>query len=1299
LLWSLPADTLMADELLGERGQEMSGQLFFNFAENATERSELSLFPAPLSRTIEEARVNPLTIAYIKHQLELGNSRSATIAATVLANRLASCPQDVTSLAKAHEMPLPDPSMMRNFDAAVATILATIAAKETIGLVGDYDVDGISSVAQLSAMLTSAEANHIWRIPKRDVDGYGISDRIAKDLCHHGCKTVVLFDHGTHSHHEIALLRMSGVRVVVFDHHLVGSSLPDAVVVNPAQVGCGFAAHKPCASGMAFLLCHRLAEKLDLPRPDPGLAALGTIADMVPLVGANRTIASLGLKALRQGANRGITYLANRHGIDLSALSSSDVAFYLAPTINAQGRLGDPDTAVRLLSGKAEEELHPLCAAMMRDNELRKEIQTSQLAAALGALRGSSLPRSLVAFDHSFHQGVVGLTAQGLALRYGRPSFAFAQASDGTQRGSARAGSEVYDLGAILGEAKRRDSRGIILKAGGHKAAAGVTIRGGEATSFRSLLEESVNALYPDTLNTLAVVADTTLDFNSLSAKLVRNINERLDPYGQGFEAPRFLFRDVRIVDTHELSGGRRLLFLEQGGKTHRAFVGPELWNEDFRIGTRCDLLATPTTFFSRNKHLIQLSVQALVVVEPSVVNVAPPMASTAPEPTRDLKLPAVVRGIDPLVTQPSRRHGTSASELQRRSRVEKRSLLTPYLYSDLARFEQDPFQPRELPDRIIARAEFIKRHSLTALKADSFEFRAPQIEFCRYFLNQAENVMLQAPTGSGKTEMALICAAQPCSRGARVIFAAPTIEISRQTAERASVMLDTTPVVLDGTVTPKRREAIYRDTDPRFISAVPHVLRNDLERGVFKLKKSDLLIIDEGHHTSGEYPYVPLIDAANKVGCRILFLSATPGQIEPGSSWAKLDELKSVLKVETIFPLRGTPRDLHVNAQHINLSTDIVSAIEILSRRLRSLRSETLHYLEENGGDALAREANRVLGANTLTFASGYQLDTLINQVRGMNHDRERWKVVKNLHGIGELSELYQWLAYQGISGFLLRVAEKRYECAFPTKTARGSSGKVELAAPQYLRELYSSHEVRQAYNSLARGNFVGLWTIDSLENASGLSRSHWNMRTDKERRSLFNEKIQETLRRLSDELVKLDYEDHPKESFLFDQILRRHPREQSIVYTRDRSHALFIAARLNQRFGNDSNRAVALTGLGAGTHKGVSRAARRENLDKFLVGDANVLVSTSAGNEGIDFKGLRHGYVVRGTASLIDALQQWGRLRGGGAFTYLCSGPEEHGKFHTILRKEESFYRKMSEERQAIVAQIGKLNSEGRG
>lgn len=1272
----------------------MGGQLHFNFIEESRARPDFSPSPLPIARDIKEAPVNSLAIAEIKHTLELGNSRSATIAATVLANRIASTGADLASLANAHEMPLPDPSLMKNFDLAVATILDAIKSKEKIGIVGDYDVDGITSVAQFSKTLSAAGADHMWRIPKRESDGYGISLRLAKELCHHNCKTVVLFDHGTHSHHEIALLRASGVRVVVFDHHLVGNSLPDAVVVNPAQADCQFSRHKPCASGMSFLLSHRLAERLNLPLPDAGLAALGTIADMVPLVGMNRTIASIGLAALRRQTNRGVAYLTNRLGIDLSALSSSDVAFYLAPSINAQGRLGDPDKAVKLLLAANEDELHPLCAAMTRDNELRKEIQASQLETALGQLQSSELPRSLVAFDPSFHQGVVGLTAQGLASRYGRPSFVFAQGPDNTLRGSARAGAEIYDLAAILAEAKRRDTDGAILKAGGHRAAAGLTIRDGKLASFRSLIEESTRALYPAALDSLPTVCDVTLDFKSLTAKLVRNVHERLEPYGQGFEAPRFLFRDVRIVDIHEISAGRRLLFLEQGGKTHRAFIGPDLWSDNFRVGARCDLLAIPTTFYSRSKDLIQLSVQALNVKELPASISEPSSKPTPPPSPPEIKLPTLIRPREPSSERPSRRRVETPSQIQSRSRDQKNTLFTPYLYADLETFEDDPFAPRELPDLVAARDNFLRSHSLSSVKPESFEFRAPQIEFCRFFLRCDDNVMLQAPTGSGKTEMALICAGQTASRGDRVIFVAPTIEISRQTAERASRMLDVEPVVLDGSVGPRKRDAIYAQRDPRFISAVPHVLRNDIDRGAFSLRASDLLIVDEGHHTSGEYPYVPLIHAANSVGARILFASATPGQIEPGSSWAKLDELKRLLNVETIFPLRALPRQLQVRAQHVNLSTDVITAIGILSRRLRVLRSETLNYVSSRGSAELVREARSVLGAETLTFASGYQLESLIGRVRVMNQDPERWKSVKNLYGIGELSELYQWLAYQGISGFLLRVAEKRYECAFPTKSVRGRGGKMDLAAPQYLQELYSSREVRQAYNSLARGSFVGLWPLDSLENASGLSRSSWSSYSDKQRRSLFNEKVEETLVRLTDELVGLDYEDHPKESFLFQQILNRHTREQSIVYTRDRSHALFIAARLNHRMAAGSG-AVALTGLGSGTHKGVSRVARRANLEQFLSGEVNVLVSTSAGNEGIDFKGLRHGYVFRGTASLIEALQQWGRLRGGGDFTYLCSGPEEYGKFTTILRKEESFYRRIGEERAALFAKHGQKES----
>ncbi len=1267
----------------------MSDQLYFSFTAPPSQTPAIDSAPPPIERAIIEAEVDPIAISHIKRELSLGSSRSATLAATIMANRGGSSETTLQSLSNPREIALPNPSLMKNFDLAVNSIVESISVGEKIGVVGDYDVDGITSVVQLCHTLIKTGTPHMWRIPKREIDGYGISHRIAEELIQGGCKTVVLFDQGTNSHSEVERLRQSGIRVIIFDHHLIGSTLPDAIVVNPCQPGCGFAEYKPCASFESFLLAHRLSERLGLSPPEPGLAALGTIADMVPLVGPNRAIAAIGLESLRRGSIRGINYLALRHGIEITELSSSDIAFYLAPTINAQGRLGDPDRAVQLLLAQDESELHPLCSAMMRDNELRKEIQSSQFMTALSDLSRSGLGPALVAYHDSFHQGVVGLTAQGLALRYGRPSFAFARATNGRLSGSARAGANVYDLERILKEARNRDSAGLIIKAGGHRAAAGITIRSDGLSSFTNLLGTVVRELYPHPPTSLPITADTSLNFTDLSGALVRNLNRRLEPFGQGFEPPRFLFRNAHVVDIQELSAGRRLLLVEQGGKTHRAFIGAEQWHQNISSGVRCDLIATPTTFFARNKQLIQLSIHGLQITgseSPSV----PRNRQPKPPPVDEVRLPSIIRGSDAPQEKSSRPPMPRPSDLQRGSRNEKFRLITKYLYPDLESFEEDPFEPRDMPDVLKAKADFIDHYSLTALKLHSFQFRAPQIEFCRFFLDRPDNVMLQAPTGTGKTEMALICAGQPCSRGARVIFAAPTIEISRQTAKRASEMLFVEPVVLDGSVGQAKRDVIYRDKNPQFISALPHVLRNDIERGVFSLCASDLLIIDEGHHTSGEYPYVPLIHAANQVGSRILFLSATPGQIEPGKSWAKLDQLKSTLKVETIFPLRSLPVNVHVNSRHINLGPDIIGAIEILSRRLVSLRTEVLRYLNDKGEDALLRETRRVLGGATLSFASGYQLDSLITRVRQMNNEGERWTAVKNLHAIGELSELYQWLAYQGISGFLLRVIEKRYECEFPTKSARGSGGRIDLTAPRYLRELYSSREVRQAYNALARGSFVGLWGRESLENSSGLSRAHWERLSDKERRSLFNERVESTLRRLLEDLVHLEYEDHPKESFLFDQILNRHPGEQSIVYTRDRSHAIFIAARLNHRLQPGAGKAVTLTGLGSGTHKGVSRVARKENLEEFLSGRANVLVSTAAGNEGIDFKGLRHGYVVRGTASLIDALQQWGRLRGGGSFTYLCSGVEEHTRFINILRKEELFYRKMAEERQALLAQF---------
>jgi single-stranded-DNA-specific exonuclease len=1184
---------------------------------------------------------------------------------------------------------------MKNFEDAARIIAESIRRGDKIGINGDYDVDGVTAVAQTVRMLKTAGAAYEWEIPDRATDGYGLSQRIVEEFIRAGCKTVVLFDHGIHGHAEIATLRAHGIEVAVFDHHRPGATLPDAVVVDPAQIGCGFAEYQPCASGLAFFLNQRLSEVLNLPAPDCGLAGLGTIADMVPLTGPNRTLASQGLQSLRRSSNNGIRHLAAQLGIYSGTLSSADVAYYIAPAINAAGRLGNARMCVELLISSDEVDTQRLARELVELNEVRKDTQRKQLMDNYDRLGSRQvMPGVLVSHSDTHHQGVVGLTAQGLASRHGRPAFVFATHSDGTLKGSARSGSAEYDLADMLERAKANDTEGVIVKFGGHKAAAGLAIRADALGAFSKLISQAAREQRHQPPSSVKVVADAKITCAQLTPKLIQNVDRLLDPYGQGFAAPTFLLEALTVLDIAEYPGGRRMVVLEQDGKKVRGFVGPEIWDGSLVAGCVINIIARPAAIYRNDKYHVQLSVDAFSVTTTTAAPSSPLVFEKRKEKDGDkselarLKPPSVLRDV------PAREEMAPAVPkyiaLREAFIAEMRALPEAYLYPDLADLVEDPLVRNVEPQREAAGMEMRIRYGLTALKHHSFAIRPEQLEFVRWFLERSDNAILQAPTGSGKTEMALMIAASQRSRGQRTIFCAPTLEIQQQVHRRAPQMIDVESSLIDGDIPPKRREKMYREMDPAFISAIPHVIRNDIERGVFSFRPTDLVVIDEGHHTAGEYPYVPLVRKAHEVGARVLLLSATPGQVEAERSWDKFDSLKKLVGVEHIFPVNVVRRQPVVRPLHVDLSEDMKVAVESLSHRMASLRAEVLEYIAQHGSQRLLRDAKEVLGSTTLTFPSATVISPLLERIRVMNNERERWDVVHALCGIIELSELYQALSYQGKSGFLLRVLEKRLEMKFPVNAVRTQAGKGFLAPKRSLSLVYSSREVEQAYRQIALGSFVGVWNTHSLEQLSGLSLSSWGTLSAKERRSRYNSAVAATMKRLTEELVTLDYSDHPKERYLMSvlPLLPRH--DQSIIFVRDRTHALFLAARISHRLRQSGCEAVALTGTGHGIKKGLSRAQRKENLANVANGRAKIIVSTSAGNEGIDFARVQHGYAYRFSASPTEALQQWGRVGrrdGASEMVYLCSAPEEHGKFMSILRKVAEFYKMLNQERQDIL------------
>lgn len=1221
------------------------------------------------------------------------------LVATILAARGMGSEADVEQILRSDLSRLPDPSTMKNFDQAIAVISDAVRKKEKIGINGDYDVDGTTAVAQAVMTLSATGVPLEWHIPHRETDGYGLSDRIVQKFIQSGCKVVLLFDHGSHNIQQVADLRAAGVEVVVFDHHTVGDTLPDAIVVNPAQPGCGFAQYRPCASGLAFFVSRRIAETFKLPAPHCGLAALGTIADMVPLDGANRIIARNGLIALQNGLSRGITHLASQLGLLPSSLSSVDVGFYVGPAINAAGRLGGSRRCVELMIGNDEASFKEIARELVDANDERKKIQRRQLTHNYDRLATlPRLPRVLVAYHPDHHQGVVGLTAQGLAQRYARPAFVFASGGDGTLKGSARVGSDLYDLASMLAEARKNDSEGIILKAGGHRAAAGVTIRAEGLNGFVKLISQAASKQSATPPEVARVVADTTLVLKQLTPRFIQGAQTLLDPFGQNFAQPRFLFESVTVLDVDTFEGGRHMLLLEQDNVKVRAFVGPEQWDGTVVAGAVIDLIATPATIYRNDKYHVQLSVDGYrVSALPEGARKSKTVGDDKPADLSSVSVPREIKELSPPpVLRPRVRPDEPSALPPRYVQLrdafvrEMNGLPRRFLDLDLKDLIQKPFDPDITPQLEASRIALIGAYELSALKPESFEVRPEQLEFIRWFLERKDNAILQAPTGSGKTEIALVIASKQRSMGHRTIFCAPTVEIQRQVKDRAPQMIDVEATLLDGQISPQKRQRIYSEIDPAFMSAIPHVIKNDIESGIFAFRPTDLLIIDEGHHTTGDYPYVPLVRKAREAGARVLLLSATPGQIEPEKSWEKFEILKELIGVERIFPLNVVRRQPNVKPRHLELPDDMKEAVQEMSHRLEWLRDSIFEYLNRHASGDLIRETRTLLGSQSLNFPSANTLLPLIGKVRMMNDDRDRWGVVNSLCAIIELSELYQCLVYQGISGFLSRVAEKRFETTYPVAGVATASGRMLLSPKRSLLLVYSSGEVRRAYDRLAQGEFVGLWDPRSLERLSGLSLTGWREKTSKERRRLYNQAVSATLKRLSNGLVELPYSDHPKERFIIEQIRQAAHKEQSIVFVRDRAHALFLSARLSHVLKDYGQTAVALTGSGSGMKRGLSREARKDNLEDLAAGRAQIIVSTSAGNEGIDFARVQKGFVYRFSASPVAALQQWGRVGRRdtqGEVAYLCTAPEEHGKFLSVLRKIGDFYRMLNHERQAII------------
>ena len=452
---------------------------------------------------------------------------------------------------------LPDPSHLLDLDKAAARLADAVAAREPIGLIGDYDVDGATATALVARYLRALGVPVSVEIPDRLADGYGPNPAALDRLGAAGCRLIMTLDTGTTAHAALAHAPTHGQEVIVVDHHAAEAQLPPALaVVNPNRLDQESPLGHLAAVGVAFVALVALARELrarghfrTAPEPDLmallDLVALGTVCDVVPLHGLNRAFVHQGLKVAASGANLGLVALAREAG--LSALSDArQLGFVLGPRINAGGRTGRSSLGARLLMTESPQEAAGLAARLHGLNAERQRLEQEVLAGAWAEaerqLAGD--PPLLVVAGPAWHAGVIGIVASRLVERCHRPVLVVAVTA-GIGKGSGRS-VPGFDLGAAVIAARQA---GLLLQGGGHEMAAGLTVAEDALPALHEFLaERCAEATLAGPRGTMPYELDGALTVAGVGLDLLTAL-ERVAPFGAGNLEPAFCLTDAHLLE------------------------------------------------------------------------------------------------------------------------------------------------------------------------------------------------------------------------------------------------------------------------------------------------------------------------------------------------------------------------------------------------------------------------------------------------------------------------------------------------------------------------------------------------------------------------------------------------------------------------------------------------------------------------------------------------------------------------------------------------------------------------------
>jgi single-stranded-DNA-specific exonuclease len=540
------------------------------------------------------------------------------VLAKVLCARHLDTPAQIHAFLSGEGSELGDPLDMPDMGRAIERIRRAILSAEAIAVYGDFDVDGITSTALLVSVLRGLGGNASPYIPDRFDEGYGLNVDALDRIRAQGASLCIAVDCGVRSSQEVAHARSHGLDMIIVDHHTAPAELPPAVaVVDPKRSDSAYPFSELAGVGVTYQLCRALSDAMQ--DTDEGrqmahrvddyldLVALGTVADIVPLEGENRALARWGLNRLRSSPRPGLLALMEQAGVEPSRVGSIDVAFRLAPRLNAAGRLEHAKTAYELLMAEDLGQARTLAETLGRTNHERQSLLEEQVALAMTDLAREPLEPLLIVQGPDYHEGIVGLIASRLREAFYRPTLVL-RADAETARGSARSVDGFHITHAL-------DScSDLLMRYGGHAQAAGFTLASDRLPEFRRRLQDYAAEHLAESALTPRLLVDAIVPLGALTPDVVSAL-ATMEPFGKGNPEPLLASLGARIRSMNAVGqDGKHLrLNIHQANTSLPciAFRQGALLDQ-YRPGDRIDLVYRPSMNHWQGRSTLQLVVEAV---------------------------------------------------------------------------------------------------------------------------------------------------------------------------------------------------------------------------------------------------------------------------------------------------------------------------------------------------------------------------------------------------------------------------------------------------------------------------------------------------------------------------------------------------------------------------------------------------------------------------------------------------------------------------------------------------------------